>query len=70
MVLSTRDTARLGKWRDRQIIPAEGVRRCTSVRASLDETEGDSPKGVLSSARWQAIVWDGNEHIKPIECNG
>jgi len=44
MVLSTRDMARLGllmlrqgKWRDRQIIPAEWVRRSTSVRTSLDE---------------------------------
>jgi CubicO group peptidase (beta-lactamase class C family) len=39
MVLSTRDMARLGllmlrqgQWRDRQIIPAEWVRRSTSVR--------------------------------------
>ena len=44
MVLSTRDMARLGllmlrqgKWLDRQIIPAEWVRRSTSVRTSLDE---------------------------------
>ena len=44
MVLSTRDMARLGmlmlrqgKWRDRQIIPAEWVRRSTSVRTSMDE---------------------------------
>jgi CubicO group peptidase (beta-lactamase class C family) len=44
MVLSTRDMARLGllmlrqgKWRDRQIIPAEWVRRSTSVRTPLAE---------------------------------
>ncbi len=44
MVFSTRDMARLGllmlrqgKWCDRQIIPAEWVRRSTSVRTSLDE---------------------------------
>jgi len=44
MVLSTRDMARLGllmlrqgQWRDRQIIPAEWVRRSTSVRTSAAE---------------------------------
>ena len=44
LVLSTRDMARLGllmlrqgQWRDRQIIPAEWVRRSTSVRTPLAE---------------------------------
>jgi CubicO group peptidase (beta-lactamase class C family) len=44
MVLSTRDMARLGllmlrhgQWRDRQVIPAEWVRRSTSVRTPKSE---------------------------------
>jgi len=44
MVLSTRDMARLGllmlrngHWRDRQVIPADWVRRSTSVRTSASE---------------------------------
>ena len=46
MVLSTRDMARLGllmlrqgQWGDRQIIPAEWVRRSTSVRTSASEVQ-------------------------------
>ena len=51
MVLSTRDMARLGllmlrqgRWRGRQLIPAEWVRRSTSVRTPLAEV---NPKGRL-----------------------
>lgn len=51
MVLSTRDMARLGllmlregQWRDRQIIPAEWVRRSTSVRTPAVEMQ-DSALG-------------------------
>ena len=51
MVLSTRDMARLGllmlrhgQWRDRQIIPADWVRRSTSVRTPVSEMQ-DSDLG-------------------------
>ena len=51
MALSTRDMARLGlpmlregQWRDRQIIPAEWVRRSTSVRTPSTEMQ-DSDLG-------------------------
>ncbi len=55
MVLSTRDMARLGllmlrqgKWRDRQIIPADWVRRSTSVRTpSVEMQDSDLGYGYL-----------------------
>ena len=67
MVLSTRDMARLGllmlrqeKWRDRQIIPAEWVRRSTSVRTSLDELNRNGSTEIdrfgYGYLWW---VWDG-----------
>ena len=62
MVLSTRDMARLGllmlrqgQWRDRQIIPAEWVRRSTSVRTPFVEIDRDGPFGY--GYMWW--VWDG-----------
>jgi len=62
MVLSTRDMARLGllmlrqgKWRDRQIIPAEWVRRSTNARTPYTEIDPHGPYG-YGYLWW---VWDG-----------
>jgi CubicO group peptidase (beta-lactamase class C family) len=63
MVLSTRDMARLGllmlrqgQWRGRQIIPAEWVRRSTSVRTSWAERQPANDSFGYGYLWW---VWDG-----------
>jgi CubicO group peptidase (beta-lactamase class C family) len=67
MVLSTRDMARLGllmlrqgQWRDRQIIPAEWVRRSTSVRTPLTElNRGGAVEIDRFGYGYLWWVWDG-----------
>ena len=66
MVLSTRDMARLGllmlrqgKWRDRQIIPAEWVRRSTSVRTPLAEMQPRRFANGPFGYGYMWWVWDG-----------
>jgi CubicO group peptidase (beta-lactamase class C family) len=67
MVLSTRDMARLGllmlrqgQWRDRQIIPAEWVRRSTSVRTPLVElNRGGAVEIDRFGYGYLWWVWDG-----------
>jgi CubicO group peptidase (beta-lactamase class C family) len=62
MLFSTRDMARLGllmlrqgQWRDRQIIPADWVRRSTSARTPVTEVDRAGPFGY----GWLWWVWDG-----------
>ncbi len=66
MVLSTRDMARLGclmlrqgKWRDRQIIPAEWVSRSTSVRTPLEELQPAEARAGPLGYGYLWWVWDG-----------
>jgi len=66
LVLSTRDMARLGllmlrqgQWRDRQIIPAEWVRRSTSVRTPLAEMQPADTRAGPFGYGYMWWVWDG-----------
>jgi len=66
LVLSTRDMARLGllmlrqgQWRDRQIIPAEWVRRSTSVRTPLAEMQPAETRAGPFGYGYMWWVWDG-----------
>jgi len=65
LVLSTRDMARLGllmlrqgQWRDRQIIPADWVRRSTSVRTASAESGPWGPQSPFGYG-YMWWVWDG-----------
>ena len=75
MVLSTRDMARLGllmlrqgQWRGRQVIPAEWVRRSTSVRTPLAELNRNGSTEIdrfgYGYLWW---VWDGPLATGPYE---
>lgn len=66
LVLSTRDMARLGllmlrqgQWRDRQIIPAEWVRRSTSVRTPLAEMQPADTRAGPFGYGYMWWVWAG-----------
>ncbi len=66
LVLSTRDMARLGllmlrhgQWRDRQIIPAEWVRRSTSVRTPFAEMQPPEVRAGPFGYGYMWWVWDG-----------
>ncbi len=66
LVLSTRDMARLGllmlrqgKWRERQIIPAEWVRLSTSVRTPVTEMQPPDARAGPFGYGYMWWVWDG-----------
>jgi CubicO group peptidase (beta-lactamase class C family) len=71
MVLSTRDMARLGlltlrqgQWRDHQIIPAEWVRRSTSIRTPLAEKQPSENQCGYGYLWW---VWDSPFAVGPYQ---
>jgi len=67
MFLSTRDMARLGylmlrkgKWRDRQIIPADWVRRSTAVVTPFTEQHPEFMQSGPFGYGYMWRVWDGS----------
>jgi hypothetical protein len=74
MYLSTRDMARLGllmlrqgQWRDHRIIPAEWVRRSTSVRTPLAEMQPQEARAGPFGYGYLWWVWDGSFGTGPYQ---